>query len=62
MTSPILSLEAQLAVTLASVCTCRHLVTVHAEQQGACRFCGCVGFQRITSNDDIARDVLAGAK
>lgn len=62
MTTPLLSLEAQLALTLAGVCECRHLVTVH--NKGPCRFCGCLEFTRSTQNDQQARDVLArdGAK
>lgn len=55
MTAP-LSLGAQLAMTLASICECRHLATAHNAQ--GCTACACGEFTRRTENDRLALDTL----
>lgn len=56
MTAPI-PLSVQLAVTLASICECRHLVSAHDAK--GCTRCECGEFTRRTENDHIALDALA---
>lgn len=56
MTAP-LTLGQQLALTLASICTCRHLATTHNAQ--GCTRCDCGEFTRRTENDQVALDAMA---
>ena len=52
-----MSLASQLAITLASVCVCRHLVTAHDEK--GCTTCECGEFTRRTEHDALALDALS---
>jgi len=56
MTTQPMSLAAQLALTLASVCVCRHLVTAHDAK--GCTRCECGEFTRRTANDAIVTRAL----
>lgn len=56
MTVPPMSLAAQLALTLRSICVCRHLVSVH--DATGCTRCECGEFTRREENDALALDAL----
>jgi len=51
-----LSLAAQIAMTLASICECRHLVTMHDAR--GCSRCECGEFTRRTQHDAIVTRAL----
>jgi len=55
-----LPLTTQLALTLASLCDCRHLPSAHTGQ--GCLVCACRAYARRTTNDAVVITACAEAR